>query len=343
VTALLAPPLLIFVLLFVAPVATLPSGAAPSDCAAADTGVRVKLVIDYGILAAEQQAPATVSTTCVTTAGGASGLQALEAGGHTYRLNNGTGLLCAIDGFPSGSECGDRNAEGYRYWAYFSGGSTWTYSGIGPAGRRVNEGSVEGWHFVSGKGNPTDPPPAASPQPCAPTPTTPPPTAAPPTSAPRGPAPTSSPPPTNGNTGGAGNGAGRQPVPTLPGAGPTTVPADRGSSATTVPGATTPGASGAADPSVPGTAPDGGTSPADATEPAAGAPGTTASPTGASDGTGPDSGSGLGAGTVDVAATPTAARAAGPGAPVTAILGVIAVLALGGFAVFRMRARPEDL
>ena len=333
----------VLALVFVAPVTGFASAGRPADCAAADTGVQVRLVIDFGILAGEQGAPAAVSSQCRAVAAGANGFKVIEAGGHTYRVNNAD-LLCAIDGYPQGNECGDRTAAGYRYWAYFSGGAKWTYSGVGPGYHSVNEGSVEGWHFVSGKGNPTDPPPNASPQSCAPTPTTAPPTAAPTTARPGTP-PASNPSTPNvpggtpgggagtGSGGSTGGGAAKSPSTTVAGAGPTS-----------------PASGGAGGPAVdPGAVPTtaiGGTE-----EPAAAPPsdGQAGSPDGtAFTGADPSETSGTGtvltagASDVEVAASPTAARSSSAGLPIGAIVGGLAVVALGGFAVLRMRVRPED-
>ncbi len=161
--------------------------AEAADAAPAAAPVRVALVIDFGSLGA----PAGLVRQCVTVADRSNGFQVLQAGGHTFRLHS-SGLLCAIDGLPSGTECGVRNGGGYRYWAYFHGDGAggWTYAPGGPGAYRVGAGSVEGWHFVDGVGGPTDPPPGASSDAasiCPPLPTT---TSAPTTAAP--------PPPTTG-------------------------------------------------------------------------------------------------------------------------------------------------
>lgn len=319
-------------LVFVAPVAGFAAAGGPADCAAADTGVRARLVIDFGILAAEQGAPASASSQCTSVPAGANGFKVLEAGGHTYRVNS-SDLLCAVDGYPAGNECGDRTADGYRYWAYFSGGSKWTYSGIGPGFRGAGEGAVDGWHFVSGKGNPTDPPPNASPQSCAPTPTTRPPTTAAvttaPTTAPQGPRPTTqaAAPPggsTGGNTGaGAGSGA-TTTATTARAAGPGDPAAGAGAGSPADPG----GPAGAPPGSEPSTTEGTEVVPIEAAGPTE--PGTLPTAAAPSE--------------VDVAASPTAARSSpsSSGAPVAAMLGGLAVLALGGFAVLRMRTRSED-
>jgi hypothetical protein len=121
--------------------------------AAAAGDARVGLVIDRGA------AGGGVSVQCVSVADRSSGFELLRAGGHSFRLNS-AGLTCAIDGVPE-TGCGERTANGYRYWAYFHGRSgAWSYASDGPAVQRLGTGAVEGWHFVEGTGRPDDPPPA---------------------------------------------------------------------------------------------------------------------------------------------------------------------------------------
>ncbi len=74
-----------------------------------------------------------------------------------------SGLLCGIDGAPA-SGCGERTADGYRYWAYFSGTSgSWVYGSGNPFIRRLADGDIEGWRFVDGTGTGQDPPPRITP------------------------------------------------------------------------------------------------------------------------------------------------------------------------------------
>jgi hypothetical protein len=72
---------------------------------------------------------------------------------------NSSGLLCSINGIPA-SGCGTEVADGYIYWAYWTGGPHgWTYSESGAQGS-VGTDDVEGWRFENpGKANPSDPPP----------------------------------------------------------------------------------------------------------------------------------------------------------------------------------------
>jgi hypothetical protein len=81
---------------------------------------------------------------------------------------NSSGLLCAIDGYPTDG-CGEQTGSKYAYWSYWHGaGGAWSYSTVGPGGSRVHASSVEGWRFQpEGAGNPSDPPPRGSADPAA--------------------------------------------------------------------------------------------------------------------------------------------------------------------------------
>lgn len=142
-------------------------GAANSVCAA-ESDVRVAVVVDFGPLADARQTP---TTACVAVPEGGSGADALAAratilGTPPPRYDD-SGLLCAIDGFPA-TGCGEATDGGYRYWAYFQGTDAgWTYASEGPATREAGAGTAEGWHFVDGSGMPTDPPPDADADPKA--------------------------------------------------------------------------------------------------------------------------------------------------------------------------------
>lgn len=193
-------------------VAPITAGGLGEPCAAAAGQVRVWLVVDFGNVPGS---PGGVRTMCVSVPDGSSGSAVVIAGLGGVRWSS-SGLLCSIGNYPAGPECGDRTPAGYRYWSYWHGGSSWTYSGLGPDGVRVHDGDVEGWHFVSGKGNPTDPAPGASPaNGCPPPITSPPPTNAPtrptvPTTQPSRPGGGSSGPSSGGGTnsgGSAGNGS----------------------------------------------------------------------------------------------------------------------------------------
>jgi hypothetical protein len=73
-----------------------------------------------------------------------------------------SGLLCAIDGYPT-SGCGAQSGTHYAYWAYWHGGRHWQYANGGPGEWKVAIGDVEGWRFEpEGSATPADPPPRAA-------------------------------------------------------------------------------------------------------------------------------------------------------------------------------------
>lgn len=284
--------------------------AACAEAAPSQATTNVGLVVDFGVLGGGD-----VRTTCVGVAPGINGLQALQAAGHEIRLD-GSGLLCAIDRVPE-SGCGERTAERYRYWAYFHGsGSSWSYSSIGPGVYRVAEGTVEGWHFIEGAGNPSDPPPRRAPTNICPS--APPPSVAPTTAPPPPPTTVAAPPP-GASTGDPTAGGGPA------GAAPTATP-------TTVAGAPNP----ATDPM-----PDGADS-QDDPDAGDGAPTGTAvdvlsSPAGSlvigEDGVASD--------VTVLASAQNPEPASGQGAPVATILALVIVAGLGGAAAWRFRSRPD--
>jgi|GEM_PF-1407056 len=327
VVALLVAAVAAFAVVLVAPVRVdggeVAWGESCAEATVAQATINVGMVVDFGILKGAGD-PTGQRVTCVPVPSGSSGIQLLEAAGHDYRLN-GSGLLCAIDGLPAGNECGERTPSGsYRYWAYFHGaGSSWSYSGIGPAYYRATAGGVEGWHFVEGTGNPGDPPPRRAPTaicPVAPPPTAPPTTRGPATPttvpiAPSVPSPAPGGQPVDPGADPSANPAGNEPGPTttVPGAAPaidTSDPTD----------GTTDGT--ATDPSVPTGGPAGG------------------APTGTEAGDGGDR--------TDVTILATAQRGssgsgAGGGAPLATIGAVLVVAALGGVAAWRFRSRSDDI
>jgi len=150
-------------------------------CAFAPTSVAV--VVDFG----DARGMSTVCVPAGSTDSGAAvlGARAQQLGTPAPRFDQSTGLLCAIDGYPS-SGCGEQNGSRYAYWSYWHGTSSgWTYSNLGPASSRVKSTVTEGWRFQpQGAGNPSDPAPRGSADPtdtCTPAP---PPTTAPPAVAP---------------------------------------------------------------------------------------------------------------------------------------------------------------
>ncbi len=132
----------------------------PSVPKPASGQVVVPIVVDFG------SAASRVDVTCVAVAKGSTGsdvLAARAAALHTAQpVYGSSGLLCRIDGYPT-SGCGAQSGSHYAYWAYFHGGSKWTYSSDGPAENRVSAGDVEGWRFEpDGSATPSDPPPRAA-------------------------------------------------------------------------------------------------------------------------------------------------------------------------------------
>jgi hypothetical protein len=127
-----------------------------------DGEIRVVIVVDPG-----DSGPGGPGATCMVVPAGTTGSQLLarraaELGAATPRYG-GSGLLCAIDGFPS-SGCGEHSGGGFAYWAYFNGtGGSWSYGSYNPFIRRISDGDIEGWRFVDGSGSGQDPPPRISP------------------------------------------------------------------------------------------------------------------------------------------------------------------------------------
>jgi hypothetical protein len=108
------------------------------------------------------------SATCLVVPAGTSGSQLLarrsaELGAGSPRYGS-SGLLCAIDGLPA-TGCGDRNADGFGYWAYFfEADGKWFYGNGNPFTKRLVDGAIEGWRFVTGGcGCGLDPPPRIGP------------------------------------------------------------------------------------------------------------------------------------------------------------------------------------
>lgn len=140
----------------------LPSAFADSCGGPVPSGsVRVVMVVDAG------ETSAGASSVCLVVPSGTTGSQLLarraaELGMASPRYA-GSGLLCSIDAFPA-TGCGDRTSGGFAYWAYFSGTSgAWNYGSYNPFIRRMADGDIEGWRYVSGTGGAQDPPPRIAP------------------------------------------------------------------------------------------------------------------------------------------------------------------------------------
>jgi hypothetical protein len=87
----------------------------------------VQVVVDYGTYAG---APAGPNSHCTGSGSGDTGAEVLarrstELGSQRPRYNGN--FLCAIDGYPEGSQCGDHGTEPYWSVWYWAGGK-WAYS-----------------------------------------------------------------------------------------------------------------------------------------------------------------------------------------------------------------------
>ena len=150
VPALVATFVVAVVLALPAALAGVVPDALPQACASAEGQVRASLVVDFGTVEGLGSRPANTDD-CITLAAGGNGatLIAQRFGKSTIRINS-SGLICAIDGYPA-TGCGEHLPNGkYRYWSYWKGGSRWDYATIGPADRKIVDGSVEGWRFGDG-------------------------------------------------------------------------------------------------------------------------------------------------------------------------------------------------
>jgi len=122
----------------------------------------------------------TAEVACVPVRVGSNGAQVLAARAKLLHVPAPryaeSGLLCAIDGYPA-TGCGVENDGHYAYWAYYHGGSSWTYASVGPASWKISDGDVEGWRFQpEGSATPADPPPRAPSEASTLCPSSPPPT-----------------------------------------------------------------------------------------------------------------------------------------------------------------------
>ncbi len=155
-----------------------PAGAAELCAPSAPAGhVRIAVIVDYGT---EPGAPGSASVRCLTVPDGTTGGQLLkqraELLGTALPSYATSGLLCTLDGFPRNDECGAASGDEFRYWSYWSGTSgSWVYGQGNPFTRRLRDGDIEGWRFVSAAESAAPPPRVAPstdlfPAPPAPTP-----------------------------------------------------------------------------------------------------------------------------------------------------------------------------
>lgn len=124
----------------------------PSTCLPAAAGqIQVAVVVDASMLPSGAK---KASVTCVNLPKRSNGIDALNA--RAKRLGvarprfDQSGLLCAIDGSPKAPACGDKGPDGYKYWGYYWGGTTWTLANKGPSSKALVNKSVEGWAFQNG-------------------------------------------------------------------------------------------------------------------------------------------------------------------------------------------------
>jgi len=118
----------------------------PAGTAAAAGNVCIGVVVDDGTGAAPTVLGAAVAP-------GTSDLQALSDVGQTP-VQNGSGLVCAIAGYPADGlqDCLATSGSLYYYWSFWEGdpdANTWTYASVGPAEHVASAGTdyVEGWRY----------------------------------------------------------------------------------------------------------------------------------------------------------------------------------------------------
>jgi len=230
------------------PGALVPLKMAIASADSVGNDVYVAVVVDFG----SGSSMSSVSK-CVPVASNAHDSDALAAavGSGNVAYNN-SGLLCAIDNYPTNGvqNCGEGVGSGkYDYWSYWHGSTgSWVYANDGPAEHSVSSPAddVEGWMYENGEPDtPSSPPPEPAPsyaQICTAS-TEVPPAQLPPTSTSTTTAPTSSVTPTTGraSTGSAPATTTTAPVSTWPGSGAatttTTTSAPHGTTTTLTPGA----------------------------------------------------------------------------------------------------------
>jgi hypothetical protein len=144
---------------------------------AADT-VCMGVVIDYGKPSSPPTTavPPPTSTQRIDVPSGSTDLDALNKANDPF-AQNGSGLVCAINGYPADylQNCQGSEKGQYFFWAYWQGNpaptpdapnGTWTYAGEGPASHSVVAGAtyVEGWSFQNpGPASPGAAKPSVSP------------------------------------------------------------------------------------------------------------------------------------------------------------------------------------
>ncbi len=92
----------------------------------------------------------STSTGCARVPAGDTGIQVLEAAGHTVTTRDDGGFVCSIDDVPA-SGCSGVDADHYwTYWHRAPGSTAWAYSSEGAGSYRPAAGSTEGWVYDNG-------------------------------------------------------------------------------------------------------------------------------------------------------------------------------------------------
>lgn len=150
----------------VGPGALVPLKLAIASADSVGNDVYVAVVVDFG----NGSGKSTV-TKCVPVPSNARDSDALAAAvGSSNVAYASSGLLCAIDSYPSNGvqNCGQSVGSGnYDYWSYWHGSSgSWVYANNGPTEQSVSSpgNDVEGLEFqLNEPDNGSDPPPTESP------------------------------------------------------------------------------------------------------------------------------------------------------------------------------------
>jgi hypothetical protein len=131
---------------------TVPASATAAHAASASgaSGSSKKPTICVALVVDGRSLGSNVTTTCAKVPKGSTGVDVLEAGGHSVSFRN-DGLLCTIDGLP---KSGCAGVDDTHYWAYFHrapGSTKWVYSSEGASTYQPVNDSTEGWVYDNGK------------------------------------------------------------------------------------------------------------------------------------------------------------------------------------------------
>jgi hypothetical protein len=148
------------------PGALVPLKLAIASADSVGNDVYVAVVVDFG-----NGSSTTTVSKCVPVAANAKDSDALAAAvGSSNVAYAGSGLLCAIDNYPTNGvqNCGQSVGNGdYDFWSYWHGSSgQWSYASNGPTEQSVSNPAddVEGWKFqMDEPASSGDPPPGVTP------------------------------------------------------------------------------------------------------------------------------------------------------------------------------------